>query len=472
MKILLLSPPFVKGFARNGRCDYVTWSGTQWYPIWLGYCGGLLEKNNHKVKLIDAPAMRIGFKETLRAVKEFKPDLVTVYSSTRSQKSDIDFLKEIRSRFFGRIILAGPYVSGIEEELLKSNNSIDGVVRGEFEYPLLKMAGGSRESEIDNLIWRKGCEVFSNPMRGPLTGSELDSLPFVTDFYARHLDLRNYHVPSELFPFLDLFTGRGCAWGRCIFCLWPHAFIKGPAYATRSINNVMEELDFVARKLSSIRQVFFQDDTLPAHRATELSEAILKRRIKLTWGCYVRADTSYETLRLMKKAGCRTLHVGYESGVQALLDTINKGITLQQMHEFSKNSRKAGLRVHGDFLFGLPGETRDSLRTTINWAINLDPETAQFLKINLYGSTPVYGMLESASFHKKGVYERAAVTDKEIDDFIRQAYRKFYLRRGFMKRLCLYPFEYCFRQIPAVEQMIKRMLFGPDRPYSQAADQR
>ena len=456
MKVLLLSPPYIAEYMRNGRCDYVSWSHTQWYPIWLAYCGALLEKQGHRVELLDAPAEGLSYKDTFDKVRNFSPELLVVYSSTKSQQSDISFSERLKEKIGSYVVFVGPYISNNAEMLLRHSAKIDAAVQGEFEYPVLELANGVEKNKIKNLVWKENGEIVFNGNRPLLSGEELNKLPFVTAFYREHLNLKNYKVPSELYPFVDLFTGRGCFWGRCAFCLWPSSFIKGGQYNTRSIDNVIEELKFVKREMPYVKEVFFQDDSLPKGRAIELSRAILDNGLNIIWGCYVRGDFDYDTLRLMQESGCRALHVGYESKSNLILENICKGLTWEEMTEFTMNAHKAGLRIHGDFLFGLPGETEDTIKETISWAVMLNPGTAQFLSINLYPDTGVYKYLLQNGHIREGKANYPELSSAKIDNLIKMAYRRFYIRPAFFKKTITHPGEYIFSQ----GQTIARMVFN------------
>ncbi len=459
MRLALVSPPYVADYMRNGRCDYVSWSSTQWYPIWLATCGALLEKHGQDVFFLDAPAQRLSFEEALRKVIEAAPEAVIVYGSTLSYESDLRFAQRIKEATGAQIVFVGPYVSLDPQALLAASSSVDAAVRGEFEYPVLEIAQGKPLAEVRNLVWRQGGEVRVNPVRPALTGQQLDELPFVTDFYRRHLDLTRYRVPSEWYPFVDLFTGRGCPWGHCTFCLWPHTFTKGSYYAARSVQNVVEEMRSVRRSMPRVRQVFFQDDALSRERAVELSAGILDAGLDLPWGCYVRGDLDEEALTLMRRAGCRTLHVGYESGSEEVLKHIAKGVSRQKMSEFTASAHRVGLRIHGDFLFGLPGDTVESIRETIAWAKTLDPETAQFLIPRLYPHTPLYEHLARHGFIRNGQPEYPQLPAARILELVREAYFAFYFRPGFFVKAMTQPQEYLFPRCAAIGKMMHRLMF-------------
>ncbi len=464
MKVLLLSPPYVPEYMRNARCDYVGLSISQWYPIWLAYCGALLEKEGHQVRLIDAPAYRLDRKATLRSAEEFSPDLIVVYSSTKSEKSDIEFAAALKALAGARLVFVGPFVSISPEEILHQGaacpgREVDFAVKGEFDFPVLELAEGREPEEIKNLFFRRDGEIKQNPLRPLLTTTELDSLPFVTDFYRRHLDLKKYKVPQELFPFVDLFTGRGCCYGRCTFCLWPHSFILGAVYNKRSIDNVLDELEFVKKHIPQVREVFIQDDTLPTDRAQELSDSILSRGLKIVWSCYARGNMDYQTLALMKRAGCRNLHIGYESASNEVLKNIKKGVSRERMTRFTYDAQRAGLRVHGDFLVGLNGETQESIKETIRWARELNPHTAQFSILNIYPSTPLYEYLSEHGFIQDGEPSYPHLTNEELRRWAKRGYAEFYLSWRYLKRILREPGEHLFSQFRPISRMLSSIFW-------------
>lgn len=453
MKILLLSPPFLPDYMRNARCDYVSLSQAQWYPIWLSYCGALLESKGHQVKLIDAPAERLTDEEAFKKSVKFKPDWTVVYSSTKSQTSDIKFAKKIKKKTGSKLIFVGPFVSLNPAEILKADSAIDFSVKGEFEYPVLELVEGNKPAKVKNLYFRKGEKIVENPVRPLLTGKQLDQLPFVTQFYQRHLDLKNYMIPQETYPFVDLFTGRGCCWGICTFCLWVHSFIPGKTYHTRSMASVIEEIKWVLENMKEVKEIFIQDDTLPGWRGRELAQAILKNKLKVTWACYARADLDYPSLKLMRKSGCRSLHVGYESADQKVLDRIAKGITLKQMNQFTKNANKLGFEIHGDFLVGLPGSSPETIKKTINWAKKASLSSAQFSILNLYSQTPLYKYLKKNNYLEENEPSYPNFPKEEIRKWAKKAYRDFYFSPSYLKKVLENPSERLFLKLPAIQKM-------------------
>lgn len=461
MRVLLISPPYLPDYMRNARCDYISLAKAQWLPIWLSYCGALLENKGFKVKLIDGPAEGLSHKKTLNRCVEFKPDWSVVYSSTKSEKNDIQFTKRLKKKTGSKTVFVGPFVSIDPKGLMKNDEEevIDFTVCGEFDYPVLELVRGSRPVNIKNLIYRKKGRVVENKIRPLLSRKELDKLPFVTKFYKKHLNLDNYFIPQEFHPFVDMFTGRGCVWGKCSFCLWVHSFIPGPTYNTRSVGNVISEIEWVLTNMPEVKEIFFQDDTLPAGRARELSKTIIKEKLKFNWGCYARADLDYQTLRLMKRAGCKSIHVGFESADQKILNTIRKGIRLEKMTRFAKNAVKLNLEIHGDFLVGLPGENERTVKKTISWAKKSGISSAQFSILNLYEKTPLYELLYKKGCLRNGEPSYPNFSNTEIRMWAKKAYKEFYFSWSYFTWCLKNPYRRIFRRWRSIIKMIGSVLW-------------
>jgi anaerobic magnesium-protoporphyrin IX monomethyl ester cyclase len=442
MKVLLLTPPGQKNFMRNARWDTMGISGSQWYPIWLAYCTGLLEKKGHECKLIDAQVSYLSCWQIQQLTERFKPDLTVVYFSTRTLADDLAFCGKIS--YFSKIALVGPSASLIDKEKIMANKYISYIIEGEFDYPVLNLANNKHPHEILGLTWRTELDnVVTNQPSTPVPSEGLETFPFVTDVYRRHLKIGNYHQTAHRYPFIDLFTGRGCSYGLCSFCLWPNTICKGAGYRTRSIDNVIEELKFINTEMPEIKEIFLQDDTLPEWRAIELSEAILKSDLKIRWSCYSRANLKYETLKLMKQSGCRTMHVGYESSAPQILKNIKKGVTVEQMEEFTCNANKAELFIVADFVTGLPGETEDTIKATVKWAQRLPVQRYTITLPKPYMNTPFYEYLkENNLLDKDGhpVYE--GLTPEQMYKWNKWSVKQVYLNPRYLLRMLRHPGEW------------------------------
>jgi radical SAM superfamily enzyme YgiQ (UPF0313 family) len=234
--------------------------------------------------------------------------------------------------------------------------------------------------------FRKNGAFVHNPEGGFI--ENLDELPWVSKVYKRDLDFRKYNVPFLLNPYLSFYTSRGCP-AMCTFCLWPQTH-SGHRWRLRSSTDIANECKYVLENFPGLKEIFFDDDTFNYQKARTIELCSKLKPLNFTWSCTSRVTTDYDTLKAMKDAGCRLLIVGYESGDQQILKNIKKGATLDMAERFTANTKKLGLVVHGDFIVGLPGETRESLRHTIDFAKKIDVETIQVSIAHPYPGTEFY----------------------------------------------------------------------------------
>ena len=462
MKILLLSPPFIKEYMRNARCDFVSLSATQWYPLLLGYCGAYLEGQGHEVKLIDAPAHYMDHDETEKLVREFKPDLLVLYTGRLSEDNDINMGDRLVEALGCDAVIVGPYASIDPEATLSKSAIITKLVISEFEHPVGEIASGMKNEEIKNLFYKDENLIKSNPQRPYLNSAQLDEIPFVSRFFKNQKDfnIKCYKTISEPYPFMDIFTGRGCKWGLCTYCLWVHTYIKGMTYNLRSVENVIEEFKYIKTEIPQIKSLMFQDDTFTGERAAAVCEAKIKAGIKLPFSCYARGNMDLETLKLMKKASCLNLHVGYESADPEVLRNIKKGVSVEKMTSFTNDAKKAGLKIHGDFAFGFPGETPESARKTIEWACKLNPHTAQFQLMIPFPGTSYYEFMKGQKWlNEKGEPDMPQFKNSEIRMAAKQAYKKFYLSGNHMIKCVCHPYEHVFCKLKTISRAIPALFW-------------
>ncbi len=460
MRILLLSPPYKTDYMRNARCDFVSLSSSQWYPLWLGYAGAWLEQQGHEVKLIDAPAAHLDHEATTRVVTDWRPDMLVVYTGQKSRANDVRVADRLAESLGCMTVLVGPYFSASPKETFNESQAVNYGIAGEFDHPLAELAAGMPPSEIKNLLYRDGDRVVCNGRRPFLTSEQLDEIPFVSRFFDRQINLYDYKTISEYYPFVDIMSGRGCHWGQCTFCLWVHTFVTGKTYNLRSADNLVEELSYIERDLPKVRSIMIQDDMMTDERAEEVCRLKIKRDIKLSWSCYARCNLSLDVMKLMKKAGCRNLHVGYESGDPQIIKNIRKGVTLDVMQRFTRDAKKAGLRIHGDFAIGFPGETKESVDRTILFAKRLNPHTAQFQLANVLEGTPFFDTCQSNGWlTDEGEPNYPTFSNVDMRAAAKRAYRSFYLSPRWMLRCLQHPYENFFGRVKTMTVALPAMLW-------------
>ena len=226
----------------------------------------------------------------------------------------------------------------------------------EFDHSMVEVAQGMDWSKIGGISYRSNGAIHHNPDRPILTNEELDKLPFVTEVYENNLDYLKYNSPYCQYPYVSMYTGRGCP-ARCTFCLWPQV-TQGHSYRVRSPENVYEEVVAMKAKFPKMKELFFDDDTFTADPMRARKIAQLLKPLGITWSTNSRANVDYETLKILKDGGLRLFVVGYESGNAQILKNIKKGVRLDRARRFTQDCHDLGILIHGTFILGLPGETK------------------------------------------------------------------------------------------------------------------
>jgi len=336
-------------------------------------------------RLLDAPPHHITGEETIQIAKNY--EFLVLFTSTPGFPGDIRLAKAIKDTNPNiKICFVGPHVTVQPEKSMRDCPSIDFVARKEFDYTVVEYAQGKPLEEILGVSYLKDGQIVHNPDRPQI--EDLDRLPHVTKVYKRDLDVTRYNVPFLLHPYVSLYTTRGCP-AQCTFCLWPQT-LSGHPWRKRSTDDVAAEMAEVKRLWPDVKEFFFDDDTFNIQKARTIELCAKLKPLGLTWSCTSRVTTDYETLKAMKEAGCRLLIVGYESGDPQILKNIKKGATVERARQFTKDCHKLGLVIHGDFILGLPGETKQTIRNTINFAKELDVETIQVSVAHAYPGTELY----------------------------------------------------------------------------------
>jgi hopanoid biosynthesis associated radical SAM protein HpnJ len=385
-------------------------------------------------RLLDAPPHHISADETIRIAQDY--DFVVLFTSTPGFPGDIRLAQAMKdAKPTLKICFVGPHCSVLPEETLRDAAAVDFIVRREFDYAVVEYAQGKPLEEILGASYRKDGKVVHNLDRPPIT--DLDALPNVTDVYKRDLDVTRYNVPFLLHPFVSLYTTRGCP-AQCTFCLWPQT-LSGHPWRKRGSDAVAREMAKAKEYWPNVKEFFFDDDTFNIQKARTIELCAKLKPLGLTWSCTSRVTTDYETLKAMKEAGCRLLIVGFESGDPQILKNIKKGATVERALQFTKDCHSLGLVIHGDFILGLPGETRETIRRTIDFAKELDVETIQVSVAHAYPGTELFeyvvenNLLANTNMVDAGGHQLAHIRypnlpAEEILDMVHKFYDEYYFR--------------------------------------------
>ncbi len=434
MKTLFLNPPSYDDFDGGAGSRYQAtrevWSF--WYPTWLCYPAGMVPDS----RVLDAPPEHLNQEQSVAIAQQY--DLVVVHTSTPSFKLDArtaQMIKDANPRC--TIAFVGGHVTSRPDESLKSSPAIDVIARKEFDHAIRDLAEGRDWADIAGISYRRNDTIAHNPEPTPMTREQLDALPFVTQIYHRDLDYLKYNSPYCQYPYVSLYTGRGCP-ARCTFCLWPQV-TTGHSYRTRSPENVLEEVKEMRRLFPRMKEIFFDDDTFTADppRARQLAE--LFKPLGVCWSTNSRANVERESLRVLKDGGLRLFVVGYESGNEQILKNIRKGVSVERARRFTKDCHDIGILIHGTFIVGLPGETMQTIEESIQFAREMNPETIQVSLASPYPGTHFYEYVQEHNFLVQDVYNDEAGYQKctvsypeasaeQIFEAVERFYRKYYFR--------------------------------------------
>jgi hopanoid biosynthesis associated radical SAM protein HpnJ len=345
-------------------------------------------------RLLDAPPHGVTPDETVRIARDY--DFLVLFTSTVGFDNDVALARKMKAAKPDlKIAFVGPHVQ-LKPDCLRTCPEIDFIVTGEFDYSVVEYAQGKPLSQIPGAGYRQNGGIHLNPARAQLQTEDLDRLPFATEVYHRDLTIENYNVPFLLHPFVAFYTSRGCP-ALCTFCLWPQT-LSGHAWRVRSSENVAREVRQALRLFPQAKEFFFDDDTFNIRKDRVLELCAKLKPLGFRWSCTARVNSDYETLKAMADAGARLFIVGFESGDPQILKNIKKGATVEQARAFAKNCKKVGIRIHGDFIIGLPGETKETIQRTIDFAKELDVETIQVSIAHAFPGTELYEQLHGKSF--------------------------------------------------------------------------
>jgi radical SAM superfamily enzyme YgiQ (UPF0313 family) len=416
-----------------------------WQPLGTLYVASSMIEAGHEVSFLNGAFLK--HEEILSEVQRVKPEFVGLYSTAFGWNKALRTAKDIKNIDKGIFIaVGGPYPIAMKEKCL--TDSIDAVVTGEGEITVVEMLDRLKEGRglegVKGVAYRLDGNIYVNPPR-PLI-DDLDSIPFP----KRELlgDSNLYLPPPATYkrkPVAVMITSRGCN-RQCIFCFQMDK-TRRSGIRFRSIDNVLKEIELCLKQ--GYREIKFLDDTFAANyqRAMDIASEIKRRGLDFTWfasACVNQVDKPL--LRAFKEAGCWAVLFGVESGVQKNLNTIRKGITLEQVRKAVRAAKEVGLKVSTPFMFGIPGETFKEGLETIEFAIELDPDFANFHAITpfpgsyLYDNIEKYGTLspELSDYTYQGAaFIPFTMTKEEIQELRRLAFKRFYSRPSFILKKLL-----------------------------------
>jgi anaerobic magnesium-protoporphyrin IX monomethyl ester cyclase len=422
-KLILVNPPILKGSFRHHL----------YLPMGLAYLASFLEEKGHEVKVIDCQALDIDHEKLKSEIGSFEPDIVGVTSIAPLTRSALLAAKAAKEALPDvTVILGGPHATFMDEQIIAEEAAVDFVVRGEGELTLLEIAQNLHDSNkvdsIEGITFRKNKQVIRTPNRPFI--QDLDKLPKPA---YDHFDLDRYRLFGK--KLLPVITSRGCPF-QCAFCVATRMF--GKAYRMRSAENVLDELEWL-KNVHGAEAFTFYDDTLTfdKNRLLKICNGMKARKIGLPWDCQTRVDqVSKEILAQMKAAGCQQVFFGVESGCQQILDAVNKKTSIEQNEKAIKMAKQAGLFVTISLMIGYPGETRDTLKQTLDFVKRSKPDDVYLCVATPYPGTELRSIVEKRGWKMSPtldlydtmtpVFENPELPSEEIIKFRREFYNSFY----------------------------------------------
>jgi|Deesub1362A_J573_1020465.scaffolds.fasta_scaffold00148_23 radical SAM superfamily enzyme YgiQ (UPF0313 family) len=446
-------------------------------PLSLAWVAAIAERAGHEAVIIDARTLRLTPEQVLKQLKAFRPDLLGFMMTTYMFRETLQWAAYLKENLRVPVVLGGYNLRVYPRESLMNHVADFGCVNSAFyTLPALlkEMEGGRRFDDVPGLVYKRNGEVIVTPPY-PVMES-FDDYPNP----ARHLLPNELYAefPTERRNFTVMVTSKGCPMG-CLFCEAGRT-----PYNPRSPQTVVDEIQECVERFDIHEiDIFDYEFLIDRKRVMAIFKEMQRRNLDVIWACRARIDSvDEELLREMKAAGCNRIYYGIESGVQEILDRVNKGITLEQIRETIRLTKRMGIRALGFFLIGSPGETRETIKQTLKFAKELDLDYVQFSKLTAKPLTPLWKQLveETGRDYWKdyilGLTEEKALprpwtdlTNEEIDRLTKKAYVSYHRRPGFLLRSTLKcrSFEEFRRKFLAFLEMIFRQeeISTPDEDF-------
>jgi anaerobic magnesium-protoporphyrin IX monomethyl ester cyclase len=474
-RTLLINPPLINGiaFTRQGRCqEREDVLGTTKPPYTLAVLATLLRRAGCEVRLIDATAQRLGIDEVIARLdaEHFAPTLVLFPTTTPTLQADVAEISRLKQRYGAPIFCFGPHASTVPAESMSRVAEVDGMFVGEPEdgaVQLAQLTSTDHLGEIGNLTWRRNGTVVPHRQHGSFSGF-LTTPPPAWDL----LDLEGYSLPLVNRPYVIVETSRGCPYS-CDFCVAP--VHQGHKFRERSAAAIVDEIEKNYRELG-VEFFYLWGDTvtLNVKSFTAFCDELIARKLPIQWFGNARADnlTDPAFVHRLKKAGCWMLALGIETESDSVRKDMVKRLERQKIETAFRNMRDAGIKSFAFFIFGYPGESLKTMEQTIDYAIALDPDFANFYPAVPYPGTALHDKCArenllgpNAGDWSKMEYSYYLLEGNGLDErvvmrAINRAKRRFFLRPGYLARHAGDIARLAMTKQGIVWQVLVRTLFG------------
>ncbi|MFH1504513.1 MAG: radical SAM protein [Candidatus Omnitrophota bacterium] len=384
--------PFTSLPEKDGRIHYVP------FPFFLAYAAAVLKREGKSVKLFDAIAEGVSEENFFKKIYCFNPEFILVETSCPSFKNDLRIIHKIRDILPDcQIALSGPQASVFPEKILREYSIIKYILLGEYEYILLNLINCLEKKinlkSVSGLAYREDGEIKINFSQPAI--DNLDSLPWPEredmNIYKYNDGFAGLPVPN-----VQICASRGCPF-QCNFCLWPQTIYKERKYRKRNPVDVVDEMEYLLNNFK-FKAVYFDDDVFNINKdyVLNICNEIVKRKIKIPWAIMARVDLMDKSLlKVMSGAGLYAVKYGIESGDQNILNSCGKDMDLDKAYQAIRLTKQFGIKVHLTFCLGLPGETKQTIRRTVKFIRDVQPDSSQFSLATPFPGTEYFEYLKN-----------------------------------------------------------------------------
>ena len=429
-KVLLIAPPYGNLYG-GANIRRLKWG---FIPYGLASIGGKLRADGHHVRIVDATCQLKNLNDIEKIIREELPDYLGIGMTTPQFTVGLKICEKTKNiKPDCVIVVGGPHPSALPQEMVSDRN-VDIAVIGEGETAMSRVVKGDDLAGIKGICYKRDGAIIKNPPQDPI--EDLDSLPF--PLYEQ-LPVERYGTPY-MGRSVGIITGRGCPFS-CSFCASRSIF--GRRCRTRSVSSILDEIAWFKARYNITTFSFWDDTfTMRKDRVEDLCNRLIEKEFNITWSCTTRVDEVYpELLKLMKRAGCSVIHLGIESGDELVLKHTQKGITLKQAEKAVELAKSAGIETYGYFILGLPYETEETIKRTIEFAKKIKLDYAQFALLTPLPGTEVWDLAKEGKVLKfvtdnfsrftrygKAVIELPGLSTEQLNRYYQKAYFSFYFR--------------------------------------------
>lgn len=432
MKILLVAAPYrdIYGPIKKAAGNY--------FPLGLGYLAAVSREKGYQVKIVDLEAAPLSSHQLDNLIRDYKPNITGISCATPNYSNAISIAR-IAKKNSVFTVLGGVHASALPEKILEEETVFDVICVGEGEKTWLEICEHiQRQKSLEDIlgiVYKKDGQIKRNKRRPYIC--QLDTIPLpardlvnMTSYFPHSHNYRKGKTAS-------IITSRGCP-ASCTFCA--SYLTTGSIFRPHSPKYVINEIEHIIKKYG-IRNFLIQDDTFTVDydRTAKICNLILSKKLNINWFCFARADTVDKALlRLMKKAGCYSIGYGVETAEENILKTLKKGLDLEQCRNAIKLTNKIGLKTQAFFIFGLPNETKESIKKTVDFALETSPALAFFNILVPYPGTYLFkkhvnlskeiNWRDFVAIGLQPVQPISELTTHELQKAVRDANIKFYFR--------------------------------------------